>query len=460
MTKKAYIALAMFLFAVVVAKAIMVFASEVYFHKYKVLAAQVRDHKRSLLPFEQTEQALWLSRAMRFAPYNGNILFETGRLYHRAALRFDLNTAQALCEKTGIAKARCNPAGFLEIAMNAYAQAHRENRLNTRAVFWNLVAHASYRDLFPEQAQEKWGPFDDAAFRSDLSDALFEGNATPAMLREGGELATRFGDIDLAERCFKLALLRSLDGMERMVEVALTWPDGHDRVLDLPPQNPEALRRLSDALVDAWHFDLAREAWLRGGFDPDDTAGALYSGNHLRNGDFRDPLGNHFLGWHVEDFRGVRLSRTEPSGLMVQVNQEIDHYFHLKQPIPVEMETTYRFEGRLKLGKGAGLLGGKISIEVVHPFDVTIWSRSDDCLVYSQKRNMACRGKETDDQGFVHLQFDFSPPIPLRMVWLRLVISGEHLRGSFVINNFSIRPLPPEKPEGATDSNSENEKQI
>ena len=291
-------------------------------------------------------------------------------------------------------------------------------------------------------------PMSDQALLEALqSEIVLEGN-NPSLFYHASDLAYRAGDESLAAEYLARALHMSLEKLEQVVERVIVWKEGVAVLDRIVPKQPTAQRRLSQALARQWHFREAKDHWDQAMALENRTLTDPEPGNLVTNGRFFDPLGSHFLGWDLQPTEGVVFERSDGSpGFTVKLNHSPSTFFHLTQAVQVESQTTYRFTAKIKVEGGHLRRRSSFGFEVIHPFDFSIWSAQARCEILQTGNRPSCEGQTMDEDGFFTLQFDFTPPHPLRVVILRMTWSGRPYRGRLFVDHVRIEPVA--MPEGA-----------
>lgn len=441
------------LFGAVCLKFFTVFLSEIPFHQYRVLQARVRDKDVKLPDIQIASQISRLSKAMKWAPDNGYIHFEAGRIYHRLALSRKEKELTAICKNSGIEKDKCTLSGFLQTAIKYYDKAIDLNRYIGSAHFWKLMCQVSLDDITAEKkdhASRKLPP--ERMIKELRATMQFEGR-DPAIYRFAADLAFRAQDEDLAAEYYTTAFQMSLDGLEQLVVKIALWESGLDILEQIIPKTPTARLRLSKALAKGWHFDTGKKQWDLAQKLKNETIFDDSPTNLVANGNFQYPLGSHFLGWELRSRKGVNEQRAKgASGLAFELNGAPEKYFHLTQPIPVEPKSTYRFSARVKPEGMEIKSGSSFGFEVIHPYDFSIWSACKKCEIARKMGRVICRGEQSDQYGYYTLRFDFTVPQPLRMVILRFLWSNNPSKGRVTLDDIRIERIEqnPGRDNGST----------
>lgn len=423
-------------------KSTTVFISEWNLHKYRILAVKARDGGKLLTATEMANQYLWLVKAVKWAPKNSAPHFEFGRVLHRMAANDDKEKINTICDLAGIEKEKCNSKEFYSKAMEHYNQAITNNMYVSGARFWQLMALVALEDKLPPILFPKEDRISNQEIISRLEEAMKWEGQNPRLFLYAGDLAKRAGREDIAGGYYSKALLTRLDSTEAIVEKVALWDEGFAALEKIIPQTAVAQERLSKALVTQWRFDLAKEAWEKARRANGETVPIDPADNLVANGDFKDPMGSHFLGWKARKLPGVKID-FEPSvsGAIIKLDRGPKQYFHFSQIIPVEPNKTYRFSARVKPSGSELRSGSSFGFEVIHPYDFTIWSKGAGCIISQRMNETVCRNLTLDHEGYYNLTFEFTPGQPLRMIILRLVWKNDPDKGILSIGRVRIEPI-------------------
>jgi tetratricopeptide (TPR) repeat protein len=423
--------------AIIIAKSISVFTSELPLHRLKQVQAAARDRDLVFTNDDLLNQIAAARKASRRSPSNPRAHFELGRALHRVAHSSDIDIEVA-CVRADLSEKSCSRTELLSRSIQAYEEAARHNRLDGLALFWATAARISNVDKkiieTPEEAE---------LLSAQLEESTRLLGPDPGTLREAGDLQARLGKYGLAELLYARSLEMSLDGLPGIIGRLVTWPDWLDRLGNIVPETAEARFRLSNQLAEQWRFDLAQKEWdlarsLAGMPIPEQE-----SGNLVANGRFFDRLGNRFLDWTLLPQKGVEAVsgyKDEP-GMRFILTKAVKNYYHLTQVVPVEPGKSYEFHARINPSGSRLRPGSEIGFEVVHPYDFSIWSTGQRCRIESEIDGPNCVGMTESTGGSYDLSFEFTPPQPLRAVTLRFFWAKGPDNGEIRIDEVRIAPV-------------------
>ena len=426
-------------FLLVCLKASTVFLSEIPFHQYRILQAQVRDKEAKLTDLQKTAQIKRLASALKWTPKNGNIYFEAARTYHRIALSSPKNNIAGICSGSGIKAEDCLPIELLKVAVNYYDKAIALNRFTGSARFWKLMARVSLDDFRTENSKYKPRQLSPDVIINELKESMLYEGRDPAIYRFAADLAFRAKNEPLAAEYYRLAFAMSLDGLESMVDKIALWESALDTLVKVVPETSEARMRLSNALAERWHFQVAKEQWEMAREMNSEPVYEDKPGNLVANGKFQYPFGSHFLDWKIQKRKGVKAYNNKgASGLVIDLDNAPESYFHLTQPIPILPENSYRFSAVIKPEGMEMNSESTFGFEVIHPFDFSLWSALVKCEIALKMGQVTCRGQKPNQSGYYTLRFDFTVPQPLRMVVLRFLWANNPSKGRVLIDDIRI----------------------
>jgi tetratricopeptide (TPR) repeat protein len=438
--KKILIPAALIFAILIIAKSTTVFMSERYFHKYKQVQAGVRDRGVEVDDAFLILQLSRVNKAMRWEKNNGDIHFEAGRMYHRLSAIKQSRRILHICKRLKIQTTSCKADGFLDKAKSHYQLAIKNNRLADKARFWLLTASIS------QMLNETEGRDEKDAFKllDNLDRIVSQGLARPEILRSAGDLAIKLGNEERALAYYKIAFSQSLEGLEDLVVKSRLWEAGAEALFEiLPPENFEAFERLSDALIGQWRFGLAQRAWKTAAdIDGADSVESA-SDNLVANGRFVDPIGAHFTGWKMMKRKGVVWDfGSGQKGAWINLDDAPENYFHLTQIIPINPNQKYRFSALVRIDELDFTRAADIGFEVIHPLDVSLWSAIGRCEIVRVKEKAFCKNMEPVGEGLYRIDFEFSPPSPLRAIILRFIGAGGLKSGRVFVDAIRIEPIP------------------